>query len=290
MIRRSTGFRRRRARPAVQRQSRARPVVIRRRPVRAKRRPLKKSRRAHARPAIFRPRSRKLRPARRRLWLRRRRPALRRYRWWDRGYPFLIDWGPYPITGTGAPLGRGLSNSVRRSLLRKGLLDGIWRRRLVQASPEIIRFVNRFHRVTGLERVLEDLFSDKYRRAAARMAIRLSHRLANDDPDFVQNLYYDRRLSHVLDSGPTLTVAVGYRGLHYLLMPLQRLRSTALLRQLRCDMRVFGSPGRVRWTFCRNLKSSKGGLIASLRRLLSKEDEPAVRRWLAALKRIVVTV
>jgi hypothetical protein len=134
------------------------------------------------------------------------------------------------------------------------------------ADPVLLLFVNRFHDIAGVGQVVEAYFAGNYQRAVARMAIRLTERLAARDPAFRPRLHYDRRISFAPDSQPILTVVVGYRGIHYRLFPWRRLHRTAMLRQLRRDRLVFSSPDRVRWVFDRRLAPSVGELAARVRR------------------------
>jgi hypothetical protein len=182
----------------------------------------------------------------------------------------------------------GLSLAARRSLARLGLLRGGWPRRLVSAGPELTRFINRFHDVAGVGRVLEEYFAGRYQRAVARMAIRLSERLAARDPAFRPRLHYDRRISFAPDGQPILTIVVGYRGIHYYLFPWRRLHRTALWRQFRRDRLVFGPSDRVRWVFARGLAQSVGELAARVRRAFSGGKLPRSNAPLLSNRQIVL--
>jgi len=150
-----------------------------------------------------------------------------------------------------------------------GFRRGNWPRRLASADPEFRRFINRFYDVAGVHHLIEAYFAGRYQRAAARLAIRLSERLATRHPDLRRVLHFDRRIAFAPDGQPILTLAVEWRGIHYHFFPWRRLYPAALRRQLRRDRLVFGSPDRVRWVFGRGLAPSAGELAGQIRRALS---------------------
>jgi hypothetical protein len=163
----------------------------------------------------------------------------------------------------------GLSAAARHSLGRLGLLRGGWPERLAAAGPELARFINRFHDAAGAGRVIEEYFAGAYQRAVARMAVRLSERLAARDPDFRRGLRFDRRIAFAPDGQPIHTLTVHHRGLIFRFFPWRRLRRAALRRQLRRDRLVSGSIGRVRWVFDRRLAPSAAELAGQLRAALA---------------------
>lgn len=158
----------------------------------------------------------------------------------------------------------GLSAAARRSLARLGLLRGVWPARLRNGGPALAGFLNRFHAVAGVGRVVEDYFDSPYARAAALLAMRLSERLAARSDGFQRELHYDRRITFAPDGQPILAIVVGHRGVHYRLFPWRRLHEAALRRQMRRDRLAFGSPDRVRWVFDRKL------MAAPTRRVLDR--------------------
>jgi hypothetical protein len=162
-----------------------------------------------------------------------------------------------------------LSVAARRSLTRLGLLRGGWPDRLAAAGPELSRFINRFHDVAGVGRVIEEYFAGKYQRAVARMAVRLSERLAARDHDFRRGLRFDRRISFAPDGQPIHTIAVNHRGVTFRLFPWRRLHRAAILRQVRRDRLVFGSAERVRWVFSRRLAPSAAALAGRMSAVLA---------------------
>jgi hypothetical protein len=170
----------------------------------------------------------------------------------------------------GEPAGMpGLSATARHSLARLGLLRGGWPERLAAAGPELARFINHFHDVAGVGRVIEEYFAGAYQRAVARMAVRLSEWLAARDPDFRRGLRFDRRIAFAPDGQPIHTIAVNHRGVTFRLFPWRRLHRAALFRQLRRDRLVFGSTERVRWVFSRHLAPSAAALAGRMRAVLA---------------------
>lgn len=274
----------RQARPAAMRRAARRP-----RPM-AGRRVISPSAARSIRPAVRRgypPRRRRFRGVRPRwrrgFWSR---------RWWDWGgpwplYPYPDD---FPFGDVGSPAIDSLSEPARRSLSRLGLLSGVWRRRLAAAGPELTRFINRFHRVAGVGRVIEDCFAGRYRRAVALMAIRLSHQLAGSHPARARNLYFDRQITFAPDNSPTLTVVVDYKGFQHRLFPWRRLHGQALRRQMRRDKLMAGAPREVRWVFSRRAMPSGNRLRDQLYRVLSDGGGQDDRRWAEALGRTALIV
>jgi hypothetical protein len=188
----------------------------------------------------------------------------------------------------GEPAGLpGLSAAARRSLARLGLLRGGWPERLAAAGPKLARFINHFHDVAGVGRVIEEYFAGKYQRAVARMAVHLSERLATRDPDFQRGLRFDRRIAFAPDGQPIHTLTVNHRGVTFRLFPWRRLHRTAMLRQLRRDRLVFGSTERVRWVFSRRLAPSAVSLAGRVRAVLaagrSRRDAPPFSECLIVL-------
>lgn len=217
-------------------------------------------------------------------------------RLWDWRSPY--PWGDLPIEDTdvigvdidpGAVSGE-LSQAARRTLRRKGLLSGVWRRRLADADPQLVSFINRFHHVAGMERVLEDLYNDPYRQAVARMAMRLSQRLASQDPDIIQTLHFDRRVGFAPDGKPILNVVAGHREVHYRFMPWKRLYASPIRAQLRRDALVFGAPGRIRWVFDHQRFPTARRLAQQLRQTAGTSNWRGARRWLAAIDRLIIQV
>lgn len=228
----------------------------------------------------------------------RRRPGIRRpgKHWHGKKWPRRRGWGaPWPVWPDVIPLddgtatagiddllpgeptqGEGLSPAARRSLARLGLLRGVWPERLRTGGPALAAFLNRFHAVAGVGRVVEDYFASPYARAAARMAIRLSERLATRSPGFRRELHYDRRIAFAPDGQPILAIVVGHRGVHYRLLPWRRLHAAAMRRQARRDRVAFGSPDRVRWVFDRRLMTAPPGRVrADAGRILGNRDVAA---------------
>jgi hypothetical protein len=183
-----------------------------------------------------------------------------------------------------------LSGPARRSLRRLGLLDGVWQKRLAGSNPELSRFINRFHRVAGVGRVVEDYFVGHYQRAVARMAMRLSLRLTSGATDFERNLHFDRRITFAPGGDSILVVVVGYKGLHYRLFPWRRLHNRALRRQLRRDRLTFHSPDKIRWVFDRRGRGSVQSLRNELRRSLGDSSGQAERRWGDTLARTALLI
>lgn len=220
---------------------------------------------------------------------RRARPRRHRPLWADSGlWPYgAID--DYPLDDTVEPGDTRLSVPARQTLNGLGLLDGIWRQRLDRAGADLIEFLNQFHRAAGIGRVVEDYFAGRYQRAVTRMAMRLSRRLAGDDPDARQNLHFDRRISFAPDGQPILVTVIVYRGLHYRLFPWQRLHQKALQHQVRRDRLTYHQPNWVRWVFDRR-GMPPARLRAELRRRLAGGGGTDGHRWADALARTALTV
>lgn len=222
-------------------------------------------------------------------WPRRRRPLWLRRRWgWGGPWPFLPD--GYPLDDVDSSGVRNLSEPARRSLSRLGLLSGIWQRRLAEAGPELIRFINQFYHVAGVGRVVEDCFAGRYRRAVALMAVRLSYRLTGSDSNHVQNMHFDRLIAFAPDNSPILTIAIGHRGLHYRLFPWREIHGQALRRQLRRDQLTFSSPDKVRWVFSRRAMPSEARLQEQIRQALGKVGGQGKQRWATTLGQTALTV
>ncbi len=195
---------------------------------------------------------------------------------------------PRPLPGPQA-----IHTQARRALDRAGMLQGIWASRLAQASPDLVRFINRFHRVTGFQHVVQDRFGVPARQARARLAQRLAHRLANRDPNFARRMAFQRVLGMALGGHPLVTVDVLHRGRRHRLLPWPQLHPRAVQQQLLRDMALAAGPGRVVWVFDgRRLNVDRSTLLASLRRALRDPRSPLARHpalpaWLARLPRMV---
>ena len=197
--------------------------------------------------------------------------------------------GSRPLPGPQA-----IHSQARRALARFGMLQGIWASRLAQASPDLVRFINRFHRVAGFQRVVQDRFAGPARAARARLTQRLAHRLANRDPNFVGRMAFQRVVGVALGGHPLITVDLIHRERRYHLLPWTQLHPWAVQQQLLRDMALATGPGAVRWVFDgRRLGLDRGRLLRSLRQLLqdpgsSLPRQPALGRWLAQLPSIVL--
>lgn len=192
-------------------------------------------------------------------------------------------------------LGR-ITPEARRSLRQRGLLSGVWPRRLASASQHLIRFINRFHRVAGFERLLRDYFAGRYKRGGALLTMRFAQQLASRQPDFARRLAFQHTLVFAPDSLPIEAVSITRNGTHYQIRPWSRIYPQAIRRQWLRDMALFGSPDRVRWVFDRGrLRMRKPDVVRQVRRILTSDrfgtsGHPDQQRWLNALSRIIVLV
>lgn len=270
------------------------------------------------RPPIRRPwtpgRSGPRRRYRRRPWsYRRRRPWLYRRRWggwW--GYP--AGWVSSPIWAepdaipAGAAFGvaaaygmAGLerfSPAARASLRRLGLLRGVWPRRLAAAPPGLVRFINRFHHVAGVEEVIRDLYAGSGRKARALLAIRFARRIADRFPDSPHSISFQRSLA--LGPGGDIIPAVELvderSGLRYLFKPWRQLDPRRIVAHFLRDVRLHGGTLKVRWVFDgRRLGMAKTGVVRTLRRALAHpaftpRGHPMLPAWLERMDQIVVVV
>ncbi len=174
------------------------------------------------------------------------------------------------------------------------MLQGIWASRLAQASPDLVRFINRFHRVAGFQHVVQDRFAGPTRRTRARLAQRLAHRLANRDPNFARSMAFQRVLGVALGGHPLATVDLLHRGRRYHLLPWRRLHPRAVQQQLLRDMALAAGPGQVVWVFDGpGLGLDRPALLASLGRILQDPRSPLARHpalpaWLAQLPRMTL--
>ena len=266
-----------------QRPSRSKPVAKRRATVRSMRAQPVVRRKAHpgkerTRPTVF-------------VGPRKRPPSYRwRHRYWGSPWPYLlpVDY----VSNDVIPGSNQLSAKANKTLHRLGLQGGIWRARWAEAEPELIRFINRFHRATGLNRVLEDYYQGRYWRVVAQMAMRLSLRLAGNNADYARTLHFDRRITLAPDNNPIVSIVVGYKGVHYRLFPWRRLHSQALRRQLRRDAMAYGNPQSIRWVFSsKRLKTGTDGQLRNqLRRILDDSGGQTERRWASTLGRTALVI
>lgn len=189
-----------------------------------------------------------------------------------------------------------INSQAQRLLRQRGLLTGVWSDRLANASPRLIRFINRFHRASGFERVIRDYFAGLYKRAGAILAMRLAHRLADRSPDFSRRLSFERVLGFAPGGHPVHALEIVRNGMHYKLKPWSRLYPFALRGQFLRDVALFGRPDQIRWVFDgQRLGRQKGDVVREVRRILasgrfSQTGHPDHRRWLDALDKIIVVI
>ncbi len=173
-------------------------------------------------------------------------------------------------------------------------MGGVWSARLAGANQSLTRFINRFHGVTGFERVVRDYFIDRYKQATAVLAIRLAQRLADRYPNFQQSLSFERTLSLASGGHPVRSLAVTHKGTHYYFNPWSRLDPAAIHGQLLRHMTLFIEPNKVRWVFDgRRTGMPKSTIVREIRRIISSDRSsrsPGYQRWLNALDRIIVVI
>lgn len=189
-----------------------------------------------------------------------------------------------------------LTPEARRTLRQRGLLSGAWPERLAGAGEGLIRFINRFHRVSGFEVPLRDYFAGRYRRAMARVAIRLARHLASRYPGFARTMTFERAVGFAPGGIPIRTIEVVHRGVRYVLYPASRLDGPAIEQYFWRNASLFQDPARVRLVFDgTRLGLQRRQVVESLQRILARARPgagmgPSDRRWLASLDRIVTIV
>lgn len=183
---------------------------------------------------------------------------------------------------------------ARQSLRQRGLLIGVWPGRLANANQGLIRFINRFHRVAGFERVVADYFADKHKRTGAILIMRFAYRLAKRYPNFARLMSFERALSFAPSGHPIRVVNIVRNGVHYKFKPWAQINPFAIRRQFLHDMALFGNPNKVRWVFDgKRLGMQKRDILKQVRRVLARVQfprgrPPDYRQWVAALDRIIV--
>jgi len=173
-------------------------------------------------------------------------------------------------------------------LRQHGLWVGVWPRRLANASPRLIRFVNRHYRTAGFQHVVRDLYAGGYRREVARLAMRLAERLALRRPGTWQRLSFGQTLSIAPGGHPVRVVEVWVGRVRYQLKPWSRLDPQAVRRQLRRDRALFGPASALRWVFDgRRLGMRREDIVDELRYTWGGAPD---RRGLPDPGRLVVVV
>jgi hypothetical protein len=181
-------------------------------------------------------------------------------------------------------------------LRQRSLLSGVWADRLAGADERLIRFLNRFHRVSGFEHLLRDHFAGPYQRTVARLAMRLARVLAGRHPGFVRTMSFERVVGFAPGGIPIYTVEITHDGVRYSLYPASHLDWPALERTFWRNASLFRHPARVRWVFDgTRLGMGKRQVVETLQRLLARlRPGPGIggpdRRWLASLDRIVTVI
>jgi hypothetical protein len=235
------------------------------------------------------------RPSWRRYWWRYRRPWnwRRRYGRWI--YPRYWYWS-WPVT-TGAPLPLvRISHAARASLRKHGLLSEVWSRRLAGANPQLLRFINRFHRAPGFKWVVRAYYDQRYSRAGTRHLMRVAQRMADHNPDFRALIRFRPAKSYRSNGRPVRAINIVGEGVHYRPLSWSRISALATKRLLKHDINRYDSPNRVRWVFSRRLLGmSKRGVVRTVQRALiepySSANGNANRvRWLEALDRTIIVV
>lgn len=200
---------------------------------------------------------------------------------------------------TGRPTGRlararrsGLrrySPAARRALGRSGLWRGFWVERFADAPIGLVRFINRFYPVAGVDHLVQAFYGSPYQRRVARLAVRLIRRLAGRSRDDMPRLGIAPTVGVTAEGAPVYTLMVMGARRHYLLLPWPRLRGRGLLRLLRQSAALYGDPARIRWVFDgQQLGMSQRELLDDVHRQLARAGaRPGVARWLAALDRVV---
>ena len=201
-----------------------------------------------------------------------------------------------PPVGVNMPRIRRYSREAQRALWRTRLLRGVWIDRLAAADDELVRFVNRFHPVSGFHHVVRAWLGNRVQRAAARLAIRMANRLADQHTDFVRTMRFRRAITPTSDGIPIQTLAITRGNVHYLLHPWSRLNARATRQQFRRSVALFDGPRAVRWVFDGSrLGMGKRAMVDTIQRHLNRTGpglgtEPDDRRWLAAVERFVVVL
>lgn len=279
--------RRRRSSRRVSRiQPRRRRSLRRRRPVRRPRPISLSRRRRHGRP---RPGSRRW--CRRNPWSSLCRPVPR-----PPAHISIDLRRPIPPRSLDRPRLDRLTTEARRTLRQRGLLSGVWADRLAGADERLIRFLNRFHRVSGFEHLLRDHFAGPYQRAVARFAMRLAQLLASRHPGFARTMSFERVVGYASGGIPVYTVEITHDGIRYSLYPASRLDGPALERTFWRNASLFQHPAQVRWVFDgTRLGMGRRQVVETLQRTLARgRPGPGLggsdRRWLASLDRIVTVI
>ncbi|MCL4860835.1 MAG: hypothetical protein KJZ93_15570, partial [Caldilineaceae bacterium] len=144
---------------------------------------------------------------------------------------------------------RRYSPAARRALGRSGVLRGFWVERFADAPIGLVRFVNRFYRVAGVDQLVQAFYGSPYQRRVARLAVRLIRRLAGRSRDDMPALGIAPTVGVTAGGAPVYTLMVVGARRHYLLLPWPRLQGRGLLRLLRQSAALYGDPARIRWVF-----------------------------------------
>lgn len=171
----------------------------------------------------------------------------------------------------------------------------MWPDRLANACRRLIRFINRFHRVSGFEHVVREYFTSKYHRAGIRLAMRFTRQLAKRLPDVERQVAFGRSIVFAPDGKPIGVVHIRSRGVRYQLMPWSRLHPAAVRKQFAHHMILFADPDKVRWVFDGQRSGhSKRDAVRAVRRILDRlppqhQEWPGYRRWINALEMNLAT-
>ena len=177
--------------------------TYRRRPRRRKpyRRSLLRLRRIKRRPKRIRKKTR--------IVYAKKRPWRRRKRWKYRPAPIIrVVHANEPTTVTAANGSGSLKGNAQEALRQRGLWRGIWRQRLRYPPSRLARFINRFYRIPGFEYVVQDYYGRPYQQQRAKRAIQLTHRLANDNSNYLRRLLINRIVRLNRNGQPRNTISL----------------------------------------------------------------------------------
>jgi hypothetical protein len=201
-----------------------------------------------------------------------------------------VDTGDTPAWLASAEL-RRYDRPALAALWRRDMLSGLWVRRLRRADPSLVEFANNFHAVPGFHLVVRHFFGGRYRRAVARLAMRVAARLAERRPDFHSSAAFEQAVGYLPGGEPLLTPELIFRGICYKFLPWARVDGRGALRLLRRSAMLHARPESVRWVFPGDA-ARRAEIVRAIRGMMHRTGSRRrltreARAWLDQLDRVV---
>ncbi len=203
-----------------------------------------------------------------------------RRRPWRRYSPRIIVSHSRPLFDDYEPISNHVISAAQSILRRQGLGYVLRSNYLIRSNSKLVNFINRYYRVEGFEHVVRLYFQRVNQRSTAKILIKLTNRLTQNDPQPSDNIRFYQTTTFDSNGDPKKSVILVYRTIHYFALPWTRIYTLSTRKLLSRMTKMFDRPTKVRIVFDRaRLPLSRANIIHRIKNLVFQQWRSRYQNW-----------